>query len=91
MPGNLTDYTEEKAATVIEALRAGRRPGSAAELAGDWRDADSKRTNSLNRDLVAGHRSGDTGARRAGAGVWRHRRVASKRFTPLPSREPSSR
>jgi len=32
MAGCVTDYTEEKAALVIEALRAGRRPGTAARL-----------------------------------------------------------
>jgi hypothetical protein len=30
--GSVTDYTEEKGALVIKALRAGRRPGSAARL-----------------------------------------------------------
>jgi transposase-like protein len=45
MPGPITEYSEEKAVIVIEALRSGRRPGSAAQLIGttrqtlyNWRD-----------------------------------------------------
>jgi hypothetical protein len=34
MPGYVTDYTEEKTAIVIGALRSRWRPGSAAQLIG---------------------------------------------------------
>src|SRR4051812_5162593 len=37
MPGSVTDFTEEKGARIVAALREGRRPSSAASLVGHSR------------------------------------------------------